>query len=168
MIQRIQTLLLAIAILVNTSTIFLPLWQFTHGSEAEVVTGMHVQAHNGDSQISSAFSFVDNAHPGRWVHLLFFGMTIAASALIAVVIFLFNDRIKQMKWAYIGIVLILLEILALVLLTLRGPYIIPESSEQAAVQFGFAMPVVAVMLVWYAAKRIQADEDLVRSVDRIR
>lgn len=168
MIQRIQSLLLAAAILVNISTVFLPLWQFENGSESEVITGMQVLANNGSSEISAAMSFIDNAHPARWVHVLFFGMTIAASALLAVVIFMFNDRAKQMKWAYAGIILIFLEILALVWLTLNGPYIIPGSSEQAAVQFGFAMPVIAVMLVWFAVKRIKADEDLVRSVDRIR
>jgi hypothetical protein len=168
MIQRIQTLLLAAAMLVNTATLFLPLWQFSKGNESEVITGMHVKANNGDIQVGAPFSFIDEAYQGRWVHILFFGMTIAASALLAVVIFLYGDRVKQMKWAYAGIVLILLEILALVLLTLRGPYIIPGGNEQAVVQFGFAMPVIAVLLVWFAAKRIKADEDLVRSVDRIR
>ena len=168
MIQRIQSLLLAAAIVINLGVLFLPLWQFENGTSSEVITGLRVQAHDGETATNSAFNFTDSAHSGRWIHVLFFGMTIAVCALLAVVIFLFSDRMKQIKWAYAGMILLMLEILALVLLTLKGPYLIPGSSEQAAVQFGFAMPVIAILLVWFAIKRVQADEDLVRSVDRIR
>ncbi len=168
MIQRIQSLLLAAAIVINFGVLFLPLWQFENGASSEVLTGLRVQAQEGGSAAPAAFGFADSAHTGRWIHILFFGMTIAVGALLAVVIFLFNDRVKQKKWAFAGIILIMLEILVLVLLTLKGPYLITGNSEQAAVQFGFALPVIAILLVWFATKRIQADEDLVRSVDRIR
>lgn len=168
MIQRLQSILLALAIVINLASLYVPLWQYQNGSETEILTGMRSNAVNADSQITAIATVVDNVQAGHIFHLVFFGMTIAASALLAVVIFMYSNRVKQRIWAFGGIILICIEILTLVLLTQKGPFIIPGSSEDAAVQFGFAFPVLAVLLVWYATKRIQADEDLVRSLDRLR
>ena len=94
------------------------------------------------------------------VPVLFF-----VSALLAVVtIFLFNNRKLQFVLGRLNILtnLFLLGVLVYLSLTLSGETAVSEKG------IGMFLPVLAILLVVLANKAIKKDEDLVKSVDRLR
>lgn len=101
------------------------------------------------------------------MHAAFMVMTVLSGAFILWVIFQFEDRKRQIKLGYIGAVFILVEILALVLLTTLGPDFLSATSASTPA-YGMVFPVLAVFLVFLGVRGIRKDEEMVRSVDRIR
>ena len=87
------------------------------------------------------------------------------SAILAfVAIFLFKDRKLQFVMGRLTILinLILLGLLIYVSLTLPGEAFVSEKG------IGMFIPILAILLVVLANKAIKKDEDLVKSVDRLR
>lgn len=165
MIQRIQSLFLLIAIVLNIAGLFIPLWQFASGAESEVVSGLSVVSEfSGQNEMNEMF--YEHKESSRKIsHTLFVGLNILASLGLVLVIFQFNNRPRQVRMSYIGMLLILFEILAIVWFTNQGPTGISGTAEQGLPHIGFVLPIVSVVFVWLAIKRIQADENLVRSID---
>jgi hypothetical protein len=163
MLQRIQTLFLALAAVGNLLTFVLPMWQFAEGDNLETLNGLQITAEVAGSEGLSAQSFTANPF-----HIAFFALTILVSLIILITIFQFKDRKRQIRLVTTATILTLVEIVAFVLLSQRGPFLIGDFGGEGVVQIGFALPVVTVLLLWIARRRIQADEDLVRSIDRIR
>jgi len=133
------------------------MWSYTAQETTETVTGLSVTTADA-SQPFSAEPF----------HIAFLALVGIVSLFQLFTIFQYNNRSKQASWVQIGIIMLLLEIMALVLLTQRGPFLIGADATGGTVAVGFALPVVALMLLWFARRRIKADEELVKSVDRIR
>lgn len=168
MLQRIQSVFLLLAVLVNLSALFLPLWQLGTGTDQEVITGLATTATFGETETETRFFF---AHPETFrlvLHSLVMGLNLLASLWLLRTIFAYNDRPRQIRNVYIGIVLILFHILALVFLTRQAPTMVLGGVESGTPQYGFAAPILAVVLAWLAISRIRKDEELVRSMDRIR
>ena len=87
------------------------------------------------------------------------------SAILAfVAIFLFKDRKLQFVMGRLTILinLILLGLLIYVSLTLPGEAAVSEKG------IGMFIPILAILLIVLANKAIKKDEDLVKSVDRLR
>ena len=87
------------------------------------------------------------------------------SAIITfVTIFLFKDRKLQFVLGRVSILinLILLGLLIYLSLTLSGEAAVSEKG------IGMFLPVLAILLIVLANKAIKKDEDLVKSVDRLR
>lgn len=162
MIQRIQSVLLLLAALVNVGTLFVPVWKFPGGTTNEVISGMGVMAQTSATETQS-LSFTENIP-----HVILVALIAMTAAFLLFVIFQYKNRVSQMKMAYAGVFMLLIEIMAMVLLTRQGPFLISDTGMESIVQFGFGFPVVAAILAWFAAIRIKKDEELVRSVDRIR
>ncbi len=157
MIQRIQTLFLALAALLNAAGLFLPLWSAGSADNEQIIHGLSV------SQGETSMMFMDHSDGVMMAaHTAFVVLSIVGTIWLMVVIFQFNNRPKQMRWAFMGMLAICLEILALVLLTMK------VQAEESGPEYGWAAPLLALVLTWLAARRIKKDEDLVRSVDRIR
>lgn len=157
MIQRIQTLFLILAILLNVAGLFLPLWSGGTGDTVQTVTGLSVE------ESAESVMFMDHAQSTMMTaHTAFVVLAIISSVWLLVVVFQFNDRPKQMRWTFVGMLMICVQILALVLLTMQ------IKAAEAGPEFGGLAPVLALVFAWLAARRIKKDEDLVRSVDRIR
>lgn len=157
MIQRIQSVFLALAALLNLSSLFLPLWKAGAAPEEVTISGMRIETATSINMFS--------AHPetGTLVaHSAMVLLTVLASAWLIWVIFQFRQRVRQLRFAYIGILMLCVQILALVWLTLQFP------SDPAGPLPGGAAPILALVLSWLAARGIRKDEELVRSVDRIR
>lgn len=154
--------MLLVAVLCNLGVLAAPLWMYQFGNGREVVNGLAVTAEQSDAG-PQEISFTENPF-----HLAFFSLVVIASAWLFLSIFQYHNRKRQMKWGYVGLVALLLEVLSLVLFTNNGPFLLGGSSGGIEVQWGFALPVLALVLVWWAIRRIKADEELVRSVDRIR
>lgn len=91
-------------------------------------------------------------------------MFIASSILALVTIFLYKDRKLQFVIGRIIILinLFLLGLLIYLSLTLSGETSVSEKG------IGMFLPILAILLIVLANKAIKKDEDLVKSVDRLR
>ncbi|TXD51612.1 MULTISPECIES: DUF4293 domain-containing protein [unclassified Polaribacter] len=91
-------------------------------------------------------------------------MFIASAVLSIMAIFLFNNRKLQFVLGRIIILinLFLLGLLIYVSLTLSGETSVSEKG------IGMFLPILAILFIVLANKAIKKDEDLVKSVDRLR
>ena len=143
MIQRIQTIYLFLASIVSGGLIFMfNLW-----------STLKEQIYVVDLFVKELISF-------KMIPIMFF-----VSAILSIVtIFLYKDRKLQFVVGRI-IILINLFLLALLIylsLTLSGETLVSEKG------IGMFLPILAILLVVLANKAIKKDEDLVKSVDRLR
>lgn len=143
MIQRIQTIYLLLASIASGGLIFVfNLWN-TLKEKVEVL----------DLISNSELSF-------KIIPILF----LASALLTFVTIFLFKDRKLQFVLGRISILinLFLLGLLIYLSLTLSGETAVSEKG------IGMFIPILVILFVVLANKAIKKDEDLVKSVDRLR
>lgn len=161
MIQRIQTVYLAIASLLGIGGLFVPAWQFVSGGETERLDALHIYRTDPSSNISESFT----AHPA---HLVWMVASVLVSAYLIFVIFQYQNRVRQILLCQIGILGLMATLAAQLYTFMNGPYIIHGSANTGKPFVGFAFSIVSLILVWMASKRIKKDDDLVKSVDRLR
>ena len=154
MIQRIQSLYLLIVVALMSVTLFAPIAMFTVAS-GEVFT-------------LSAFSLASDMQSQSTIWM---GILLSlATALPLVTIFLFKNRVLQVRLCAVEIVLLLGCIAFMAIyFWLSGA----NALEEAVVEhrhFGWSaiMPIVALVFTSLAARATFKDEILVRSLDRIR
>ena len=143
MIQRIQTIYLFLASVVSGGLIFVfNLWNTLK------------------EQIFVLELFSEELLTLKVIPLMF----ITSSILSLVTIFLFKDRKLQFVIGRIIILinLFLLGLLIYLSLTLPGETSVSEKG------IGMFLPILVVLLIVLANKAIKKDEDLVKSVDRLR
>jgi len=144
MIQRIQTVYLLIATLLSSGLIFvLNLWVNAEGKEFFVMDSFNSE--NIMLKVMSALFFVSAA----WTLLT---------------IFQFKNRKFQFVLGRLSILInfILLGILVYFTQNLSGEIAVSEKG------IGLLIPVLTIVLVVLANKAIKKDEELVKSVDRLR
>lgn len=97
-------------------------------------------------------------------NLLVFGMFAGSAVLAVVSIFLFKNRQLQFVLGRINILLnfILLGVFVYWSLTLSGETMVSEKG------IGMLLPIISIVLLVVANKAIKKDENLVKSVDRLR
>jgi len=143
MIQRIQSIYLIVASLVSGGLIFVfDLWE------------------NLKKEIYAIELFSKEEVTLKMIPILFLG-----SAIISLItVFLYKDRKFQFVVGRIIILinLFLLGLLIYVSLTLPGEVSISEKG------IGMFLPILVILLIVLANKAIKKDEDLVKSVDRLR
>lgn len=166
MIQRVQTLYMLLAsVLVGLMLIF-PLIGFSEGESSifELRTfGFHYE---NDVEAPEGVYLQPTTYMGV--------INIMASLLPLILIFLYKNRILQIRLSYVSIVLMFgLQIFV-------GYYIyklkwsIDEAAMNAitvsAIRYSIvsALPIFGVILMWLSIRGIIKDESLVRSLDRIR
>ena len=96
--------------------------------------------------------------------LIAFGMFIASAAICLVSIFMFKNRKLQFVLGRLNIILnlFLLGVFVYWSLTLPGEMDISEKG------IGMFLPIISIVFIVLANKAIKKDEDLVKSVDRLR
>ncbi len=147
MIQRIQTLFLLAAAVIVLGVSALPWWQ------GENLTFQYGQLFNGTEMVFD-------------LSYLFFG-ALFTGGLILVNIFMFKNRKLQMKLTQLSGIL-------LAILLGGGYYLIGDNlgvndiSGHGTFTFYFWLIVLSIILNALARIYIKKDEDLVRSVDRLR
>lgn len=161
MIQRIQTVFLVLAIVLNLTSVFVPLWKVTNkaGSDTAVLSGMGIEVTGSETK---SISMTDEPMVLGFTILAF-----AASLFVAVVIFMFKNRPLQMRLAYLSAVVIFIQTILLVVYSMNMGDIIPGIAT-GTVQMGYFMPLLAVVFIWMAARKIKKDEEMVRGMDRLR
>ena len=144
MIQRIQTIYLLLATLLSGGSIFL----------------FNLWTTNEDVKFFVMDSFSSNNTLLVVMAVLFF----LSAALTFVTVFQFNKRQLQFVLGRLTILtnFILLGILVYFSQNLSGEIIVSEKG------IGLLIPVLTIVLVVMANKAIKKDEELVKSVDRLR
>ncbi|AOW20410.1 DUF4293 family protein [Urechidicola croceus] len=144
MIQRIQTIYLLLAAIISSGLIFIfNLWIKVDGT-----VFFAKDAFSTDSLLL------------KLIPILFIGSAI----LSLVAIFLFKNRQLQFVLGRLNILtnLILLGLLIYQSLNLSGETLVSKKG------IGLILPIIAIILLVMANKAIKKDEDLVKSVDRLR
>lgn len=155
MIQRIQTIYLLLATVAMSLTLFLPLATIWQG---------------GNELVVKAF-FLDGEIGFKAPLPIYMGIVLAVATLLPLVtIFLFNNRLTQIRLCVSEIVLLLGSATFIALYCYRLCDLLSEVIADINFTLGIAslMPVVAIILVSLAIRGIAKDEALVRSLDRIR
>lgn len=144
MIQRIQTVYLVLALLVSSSLpFFLNIW--------ENLVGVNV----------FAFDLIDSEVLNLKLIPILFGISAVVSLIT---IFKFKNRQTQFVLGRINILinLFILGLLVYHLQSLSGEIFISEKG------IGSTLPLITIVLLVMANRAIKKDEDLVKSVDRLR
>ncbi|TAE49842.1 MAG: DUF4293 family protein [Bacteroidetes bacterium] len=166
--QRIQTLYLTLAIVLNLLTLVLPLWRYDAGTQMEALSGLQTIAYVDPNSSQSMWFF---SHPNSIksaANTTFVLLVFAAAAVLTYGIFLYTKRPRQIQMAYAGLFILLGQTLSLVLATRQEPDFIGGATDVGRPEIGFLFIPVSIVLTWLALTRIRKDEELVRSVDRIR
>lgn len=176
MIQRLQTLLLSLAAVSNLMVLFFPIWIAFNNNEVDG-SAIDVTAYATRVEHSVSAMDIDNAFnestisfsENIFLTILMF-LVISVSVYLLVVVFLYNNRGRQMQLAYAGMVAICAQFLLLIPIRswLEDMVGTPGMDFQSVPQYGMGFAIVALLLTWWAAKRIRKDERMVRDMDRIR
>jgi Domain of unknown function (DUF4293) len=157
MIQRIQSLLLLLVVILGVLFSFFPILQFT-GYENTYVMNAY------KSVLAEDVSIVIAKNMGV-------GVMQGLILLVALAtVFLYKKRSLQMKLSKLNILLIALQIAAIVMYS----DVVKELMETEAndivmgFKFGAIIPVLSLMLTYVAIRFIKKDDDLVKSADRLR
>lgn len=135
MIQRLQTVFLFLTTVINFFVFFTPIYRRA------------VQ------------------DPAPWISILFAILLTAAMVLSAIAIFLYKNRINQLKWVKLAIYFQIAVLAAAggILFTMggMGSFLIQEALSVLLI-------LVALISLWLARRYIKKDQELVESMDRIR
>lgn len=110
--------------------------------------------------------YADESGATVWAQdeLLYFGLFLGSALLSLITIFLFKNRKLQFVLGRLNIILnfILLGVLVYRSQILSGGTAVPEKG------IGMLIPIISIVFIALANKAIKRDEDLVKSVDRLR
>ena len=146
MIQRIQTVFLLIALILGVVLCFIPAATISLVSTEMTLT-----------------IFGLNTAP-QWYLILLYSPGLL---IIAVQIFSFKNRIKQIKMGRFGILVWFLWVGLFSMIT-QFVFLKNIDYQNIDVEYGAIFPLVIVFLIRMANRSIKKDDDLVRSIDRIR
>jgi putative copper export protein len=157
MIQRIQSVFLLLLALAMLSVLALPLWH-----KADPLSGQELTL----TALGLAFTDAKNPHPAgaSWLIAVLAG----ASALVAAFeIFQFRNRMLQLKLGALNVLLIAGTIGAAFYYSNQGEQLLNPTRE-GSFDAGFYLPTLALILNLLANRFIRRDDQLVRSMDRLR
>ena len=131
---------------------------------ASVISGVLIFVFNLWTSISKDIFAIDLLNRESYLLKSIPVLFLVSAILAFVVIFLYKNRKLQFVIGRLAILvnLILLGLLIYVSLTLPGEVSISEKG------IGMFIPIIAILLIVLANKAIKKDEDLVKSVDRLR
>ena len=157
MIQRIQSVFLLLLALAMGSVLALPLWHKADGLTHQELT---LTAFGFDAK---GLTLPGSPGPG-WV----IGLLAGAAAAVAVFeIFQFRNRARQLLLGSVNLLLITATLGAAFYFSNRGEQLLNLKLEGQFLA-GFYLPTLALLLNLLANRFIRRDEQLVRSMDRLR
>ena len=154
MIQRIQTVYLLLVVVLLLATLFMPLLTLQIGQEFFSMDA---------SGVSSLINQEATALGTTWG---LFALTAIIALVAMVTIFLYKNRILQIRLCVFNALLMIGFYAYVAFLVWRWQGEVPEMQWQ--LKLGLAFPVIALILDYLAIRNIGADEALVRSLDRLR
>ena len=156
MIQRIQSVFLALVAICLFSAMLLDFWGKS-GSEGQTVTLNAMQltlTENGE--------VIKTMHSFYLIILAFVGSAIAVASL-----FSYKSRLKQMKLNFLNTLVMAALMGTSVYFVFEGAKMF-DIEQQGQFGYGFYMAPAALLFNMMANRFIRKDEKLVRSVDRLR
>jgi len=156
MIQRIQTIFLALGVILGALSSFLPIMGLS-GLEGDFLMNLYKTVSANEGGI-----LIKNMGVG------------ALQGLVLIVtiwmIVMFKRRSLQIKLGKLNILLIAFEIAAIVMYSDLAKSAIDPNPETVIVSFklGAIIPVLSLVLTYLAIRFIKKDDALVRSADRLR
>lgn len=154
MIQRIQTLFLGLVIIVMSLNLFSPVWQASNTEKSIVVMPFYLLEKTGEQE----------QHHG----VLYIALAIVA--IIAIAIFSmskFKNRPLQLRLGMLNSVLLCAVVLAFYMVIGKGKAMMGSTFNERF-EVGFYLPLISIIFNILANRFIKKDDDLVKSVDRIR
>jgi hypothetical protein len=160
MIQRIQTLFLIALVGLHIGLYYINFWEAEHEGIGKV---MELTA--GD--VSTPGSSLSAAEPlANWaLRLAILNGIILLFTLIT--IFLYKRRMTQVRIIRFLLLAEVLLLVAMFYVAEKAKEILPPTDEMAY-GAGIGIPVIGMILLFLADRRIRHDEKLVRSADRLR
>lgn len=167
MIQRIQSVFLLILVVAMASVLFLPLWEKTNPETGEqvVLTAFALQAQPLAVTDGAAAAITSDISENTMVIA---GLAIIIALVALYEIFQFKNRFTQIK---LGLLNSLLLAALLGTIFYYSSYVgdeLVKTQTPGDYQAGFYLPVLGLIVNALANRFIKRDEDLVRSVDRLR
>ena len=162
MIQRFQSVLLLIAAIFMILVLFFPLWQKvdTRASEIASITAFTLRYEKFDpsgerSLISEKQTFYIS------------GLAVVSALVALFSVFQYRNRLRQIQLGALNSLLIGGTLGTALYFILKAEKFL-AIEVQGTYQFGFYLPVAALLCNMLANRFIRRDESLVRSADRIR
>ncbi len=152
MIQRIQTLYLALALVSLSMLFFMPICFYEAGGVEFTTNIKNVLGSDG------------SVNPTSWG----IGLMILGPITVLLLIFMisqFKYRKKQLAIGR-GIYLLLASLIIISMMVIESNK--PEDGQITGYWIGYFAPVAALPLVFLANRAIKKDEELVKSLDRLR
>ena len=155
MIQRIQTIFLLLAALCMAG-LFLPIMAFA------TVSGdtSSMQVAQQSMMADGVFDVID--------HVILTILAILATLIAIVAIFMYGDRKKQLLFNRIAIVIGLLVVLLGALFFYQDYSLMDNGSYLISIEYGVLLPIIYIVLLLLASRSIRKDDNLVKSMDRLR
>ena len=155
MIQRIQTLFLSIALALIVLMLVFPLAQFVDANHIS-----YKLMYNG------LFQFTEKSVVLVQYNYFVSTFIIIAVLLLLISIFLFKKRLLQIRICWVSI--LALAIIATTEYIVYNSIVGKGQFNTHALSLTAIMPVLSVILTYLAIRAIKKDDDLVKSVDRLR
>jgi hypothetical protein len=157
MLQRIQSLYLSAALLLLVCYVFVPIATFYSAGYEYVIRAV------GIFYIENNVEIFDAPNMATGVVMILTLLTLGTT------IFMYKNRPMQIKMCTLGIILIFVTLG----LNVFAMYDIPRYITQGvtpALSFTvwLALPAISIILVILAQRHIRKDEDLIKSMDRLR
>jgi hypothetical protein len=167
MIQRIQTIWLFLAAVLNTFTLFTELWRFEFNSvnsqSTIVFHGQYIK------NLSTVISLYNTTYPIKWVLIMCVLFTVSVVATV----FMYKKRRlqKRLAWVSAGIAFMQASyIFARVYYTQNqiAQFAGANALQSSNIQIGVIFPVISVILCLLASYYIEKDERLVKDMNSFR
>jgi hypothetical protein len=158
MIQRIQSVFLLLLALAMLSVVFLPIW-----SKLDPLSGQELVLTATKLTYAHADAGMSVPKPTYIIAVL----AVASAAVALFEIFQFRNRFLQLKLGLFNILLIVATIGASFYFSSVGEQML-NVKVPGSFEAGFYLPTLALMLNLLANRFIRRDEQLVRSIDRLR
>ena len=158
MIQRIQTVYLSFVVILMILTYF-----FDHAVFS--LEGVDIYTFSVDKL--TTLSDGTSIQAGNWMAQI--GLMSLVSIIAIMAIASFKNRKRQLQLGKINYLLLIAFILSDYFSIKNMPMLMPEGEELATLYtFGFYFPIAALTFQFLANRGIKKDEELVRSVERLR
>jgi len=151
MLQRIQTIYLLVSTLFLSVFLFIPIFKFNSGNI--IFDTISIESLSVNQQVTTI-----NTFPLALLAIITIILTI-------VTILLFKKRSLQMKFISYSIILLIGFYL---LIAFYRFFVIDFEITSTTYSFSLIIPLISVILNYMAKRSIKKDDDLVKSVDRIR
>ena len=157
MLQRKQTLFLLLAVACGVLTFVFPVDTFTRGDQDYIF-------HTTGIFTGEGAPVVDALPKVPFAVLLG-----ALSAILLAVVFMFRNRNRQLRLVRI-VNLLLVAVTVFLFITDHSIRVHLEQGGKVANQFGLSavLPLLMIVLAFLAERGIRKDEELVKSMDRLR